>query len=225
LTFKEIIYSNPIVEWLLWLHNRQRVLRLNKNKNLVIRKKAFISPECKIGVYNVINGGARLRNVQLGDFSYVGTENKISNTTIGKFCCIGPQVLMGLGMHPTNTFVSSHPIFYSTAKQSGITFSDKHYFNEHKVTTIGNDVWIGARSIVLDGVNIGNGAIIAAGSIVTKDVPPYSIVGGVPAKLIRWRFTESEIDSIENSKWWDKDITWLKANFKTFHDVTTFRNI
>jgi carbonic anhydrase/acetyltransferase-like protein (isoleucine patch superfamily) len=70
-----------------------------------------------------------------------------------------------------------------------------------------------------------NGAIIAAGSIVTKDVPPYSIVGGVPAKLIRWRFTESEIDSIENSKWWDKDITWLKANFKTFHDVTTFRNI
>jgi len=197
--YKDIIYSNPFIEWLIWLKNRQLVMRNNKNKNLVIRKKATVSHNCKFGLYNVIYENAKLHNVKLGDFSYVGTENKISNTVIGKFCCIGPEVLIGLGMHPTSKFVSSHPIFYSLAKQSGLTFADKQYFEEHKVTTIGNDVWIGARSIILDGVSVGNGAIIAAGSVVTKDVLPYSIVGGVPAKLIKLNQSSFSLSVIGSS--------------------------
>jgi acetyltransferase-like isoleucine patch superfamily enzyme len=127
-----------------------------------------------------------------------------------------------LGIHPSRDFVSTHPIFFSTKKQVGITFADKDYFQEEKGIKIGNDVWIGANVIILDGVTIGDGAIIGAGAVVTKDVPPYSIYGGVPAKLIRYRFEQKTIDFLVKFKWWNKDEEWLKTNFQDFHNIDTF---
>jgi acetyltransferase-like isoleucine patch superfamily enzyme len=118
--------------------------------------------------------------------------------------------------------VSTHPIFYSTKAQAGITFADRDYFEERKPIKIGNDVFIGANVIVLDGVTIGDGAIIAAGAVVTKNVPPYSIYGGVPAKLIRYRFEQETIDFLVNFQWWNKDREWLKNNFKYFHNIKEF---
>lgn len=164
----------------------------------------------------------KLTNVSVGDFTYITSDTHISNAKIGKFCSIGSSCRIGLGKHPTNKFVSSHPIFYSTAEQSGRTFSDKNYFNEFAEVTIGHDVWIGANAVVLDGLKIGDGAIIGAGSVVTKNVPDFSIVGGVPAKLIRYRFLNKEIKFLKIFKWWNKDEEWLKKNYKLFHNIQIF---
>ena len=85
-----------------------------------------------------------------------------------------------------------------------------HWKNDDK-TIIGNDVWVGYGATILRGVNIGNGAIIGAGAVVTKDVPPYAVVAGVPAKIIRFRFDDNKIDSLQKSNWWDKpfDYEWM----------------
>lgn len=89
---------------------------------------------------------------------------------------------------------------------------------------IGNDVWIGNDVTLFDGINVGDGAIIANGAIVTKDVIPYSIVGGVPAKLIRMRFTETQILNLKEFKWWNKDFNWLRNNYTIFSDIENFLN-
>lgn len=165
---------------------------------------------------------ATLYNSKLGDFSYVGLNSYLNHVNVGKFTCIGPHVQIGLGEHPVKGFVSVHPIFYSPVKQVGISFSDKFYFNEFNKTIIGNDVWIGANVVVIGGVKIGNGAVIAAGAVVVKDVPPFTLVGGVPAKVIKSRFDENQIQQLQDFKWWDKDIDWLKNNFKKFHSIKEF---
>jgi len=145
------------------------------------------------------------------------------NCNIGKFCSIAQDVSIGLGKHPLNDFVSTHPSFYSVHKQCGFSFSDTQYFDEMGNVTIGNDVWIGANSIILDDVIIGNGAVIAANSVVTKDVRAYAIVGGTPAKIIKYRFSEEDIVFLEKFKWWDKDHSWLQENFKLMHNISSFK--
>lgn len=154
-------------------------------------------------------------NSTIGRFSYLA-NTRITNATIGGFCSIGPEVIIGgLGAHPTH-LVSSHPVFYSTLKQAGITFCTSNTLEELQPVIIGHDVWIGARALVLDGVTIGNGAVIAAGAVVTQDVPPYAIVGGVPAKLIRYRFDTQTIDKLVSLDWWDWPIQELKENSGLF---------
>jgi len=180
---------------------------------------------CKFGKSNKIYDYALLSEVELGDFTYISSNTSIIKTKVGKFCSIAQNVQCGLGMHPTGTFVSTHPIFYSTKKQCGISFAENDCFTESKKTKIGNDVWIGANSIVLDGVTIGDGAIIGAGAVVTKDVPPYAIVGGVPAKLIRYRFDNKDIEFLLKNKWWNKNTTWLKENYLSLHDIKNFKRL
>lgn len=178
---------------------------------------------CKFNLYNTIYKYSRLRNTEIGNYSYIARNCQIYNTTIGKFTCIGPNVVTGMGAHPSSAFVSSHPLFYSTLGQSsGLVIVEKNLFNEFPETKIGNDVWIGNNAIIKYGITIGHGAIIGAGAVVTKDVEPYSIVGGVPAKIIKYRFSEEQIDFLLNFKWWDYDLKWLKANKDIFQDIEKF---
>ncbi|MFA4995831.1 MAG: CatB-related O-acetyltransferase [Patescibacteria group bacterium] len=178
---------------------------------------------CKFGKNNTLYDYSLLSKVELGDFTYVSSNTNMANTKVGKFCSIAQNVQCGLGMHPASVYVSTHPIFYSTKKQCGLSFAENDHFEESKLIIIGNDVWIGANSIVLDGVTIGDGAIIGAGAVVTKDVPPYAIMGGVPAKLIRYRFSNKDIEFLLKNKWWNKDITWLKENYSSTYDIKNFK--
>jgi Acetyltransferase (isoleucine patch superfamily) len=169
-----------------------------------------------------INKFCRVNNSIIGDCSYVANGGRISNAEVGKFCSIGPDVRIGLGKHPVRNYVSTHPAFYSKSNASGLSFSDRDKFNESERVVIGNDVWIGQSVIVCDGVRIGDGACIAAGAVVTKNVEPYSLVGGVPARFIRYRFDADVIKRLLAIKWWDKDLSWIKKNWELFSDIEAF---
>jgi acetyltransferase-like isoleucine patch superfamily enzyme len=177
---------------------------------------------CDFGYYNTIYDHVVLQEVEIGDFTYIANGSSIKRTKIGKYCSIGPDVKCGLGRHPSHTFVSTHPMFFSTLKQSQITFADKNYFDDFKRVEIGNDVWIGANAVIVDGLMVEDGAIIAAGSVVTKNVPPYAIVAGIPSEIVRFRFEEDERQYLLKFKWWDKEFEWVKKNYKLFHDIKEF---
>jgi acetyltransferase-like isoleucine patch superfamily enzyme len=165
---------------------------------------------CTFGAYNSLGEKVRLNTVTMGDYSYISFETSIRNTTIGKFSSVGPRCLIGLGMHPTN-LSSTHPIFYAKNPPIKLSFLSENTYEEFKPISIGNDVWVGANVIILDGVSIGDGAIIAAGSVVTKNVEPYSIVKGIPAKHSKYRFSESKIAQLLADQWWHKDIEEIGA--------------
>ncbi len=163
----------------------------------------------------------------MGYGSYIGSNSIIAGN-IGRFTSIAPEVCTNLGIHPqTSPFITTCPMFYSlSAKQSGKTFAKKQMFNElKKPISIGNDCWINQRVFICGGVNIGDGAIILAGAVVTKDVPPYAIVGGVPAKILKYRYDENTIQFLLNIKWWDKPIQWLEDNWELFSNIENFKRI
>jgi acetyltransferase-like isoleucine patch superfamily enzyme len=176
-----------------------------------------------IGRYVYFANRSKIYNCSFGDYSYCGENTALARVTVGNFTCIGPGVTIGLGEHPLNGFVSIHPAFYSTAAQVGRTFTKEQLFNElPKATKIGSDVWIGANVTIPGGVTIGNGAVIASGAVVVKDVEPFSIVGGVPAKKIRMRFEKEEIELLEKTKWWNKSDKWIENNVKRFMSIDDF---
>jgi len=214
------MFINPLSLWLWWL--AQKVSLQLRNVHLSLGYMSRVK-HCCFGKYNAIYDEAVLTNVTLGDFTYVSAGCRLNNTTVGKFSCIGQGVLSGLGRHPSRDFVSVHPAFYSPLAQSGITFSLDSVFEEFKHIVIGHDVWIGARAIILDGVVIGNGAIIGAGAVVTSDVPPYAVAVGVPASVIRYRFTPEQIDTLESSQWWDWDLSLLRERYPSFRNIQTWK--
>ena len=212
---------NPLTLWLKYLGMKCFLEWKHRARHLSIGYLARCT-DCGFGDYNTIYPGAVLNRVRIGDFSYVAHDSKVSDAEIGKFCCIGPEVLIGLGLHPSRGFISIHPAFYSTLQQSQITFADRQYFEERQRTLIGNDVWIGARAVIAGGVTIGDGAIVASGAVVAEDVPAYAIVGGVPARVIRSRFTPDQIEVVSKSRWWDTDPSLLKKDFRAFHNFESF---
>jgi acetyltransferase-like isoleucine patch superfamily enzyme len=173
-----------------------------------------------IGNYVFINEKVSVKNSSVSDHTYINSNSSVYCARIGKFSSIAAKVTIGLSTHPSN-LVSTHPAFYSN-NQLFKTYSDKVYFKENQEIIIGNDVWIGEGALILGGVNIGDGAIVAARSVVTKNVEPFEIVGGVPAKTIRFRFEPEIRLKIQKSEWWNNDEEWFVENFKIFHDVNCF---
>lgn len=180
-------------------------IKLLKNKNKYRGRTILshaISSNVKLGIPCSIHQNVVLENgVQIGNYSYVNNYTRIGkDVSIGNFCSISYNCQIGMSEHPTN-FISTSPY----------TFGKENLFNEpiswedfNKEVIIGNDVWIGSNAVVMQGVNIGDGAIVAAGAVVTKDVKAYSIVGGVPSKQIKMRFSEEKISYLQNIKWWGK---------------------
>lgn len=182
---------------------------------------------------NVICENVLLHSSKVGFASYIGPNCRMINTKIGKYSCIGPNVQVITGAHPTHTFVSIHPCFYSLKEQSGFTFVNKQKFEEFKYVDdsneffvdIGSDVWIGSDVKLLQGVTIGDGAIIGSGSVVTKDVDPYTISAGNPCKTIRDRFEKEEIRKLLELKWWDLPFSELKSKEQSFDNIKTFMKL
>ena len=165
-------------------------------KNLNIRKDVFISDTLK----------------KIGDGTYIGNRSEILNCSeIGQFCSISHDVKIGLDNHNLD-FVSTNSIFCPNDKK----------MRETKSSIIENDVLISANVMIISGVKIGNGAIIGAGAFVNKDVPPYAIVAGIPAKIIKYRFDEQTIEKLLKSEWWNFSPEKIKELSPYFTDIRKF---
>lgn len=162
-----------------------------------------------------------LHNIKIGDGTYLSLNARCSNTTIGKYCSIGPNLICGWGIHPTD-YVSTSPYFYSAGKQNGYSLVNKNSFEERQSITIGNDVFIGANVTILDGISIGDGAVIGAGAVVSKDIPPYAIAIGVPIEVKKYRFSKEVIDKLIALRWWDLDDKVHQLMVKYQSDVEQF---
>lgn len=205
----------------------QKIRQVKWKTKCSFGKNVVIDSRVSFEGANRIDGRTTILNTTLGYASYVSEQSFIKNTRIGRFCCIAPRVITVAGNHPTSQFASVHPAFFSQASQDGFTyvseskFRDFKYINsEEKIAVqIGNDVWIGDGVRLLEGVTIGDGVVVASGAVVTKDVPPYAIVGGVPAKVIKYRFNGGQIEKLLKLQWWNKDTEWIASHAELFEDI------
>jgi len=193
-------------------------------ENPTCRIKSHELEAVTLGKNVSILNGTILDHVCIQDFSYISNDSTIRNANIGRFCSISSNVKIGLFRHPSRTFVSTHPAFYSNDNTACITsFSTKKSFDDSVPKTyLANDVWIGTGVIIPGGITVGTGAIIAAGSVVVKDVPPYAVVGGNPAKIIRMRFSDTHIAGLLESAWWDWPIERIQRNVEKFSTIDKF---
>lgn len=164
---------------------------VNKVKHLTL-KSEYIDLRAAIGFNTTILNGTTIDSMShIGNYCYIGKFCYVTKASIGNYCSIANNVSIGQGEHDL-TQISTNSIFYQNAYDK-LT---------EKECVIGNDVWIGVDAIIQRGVVIGNGAVIGSNAVVTKNIPPYAIVVGSPARIIRYRFSDEKISSIENSKWW-----------------------
>lgn len=147
--------------------------------------------------------GSRVYGSSIGRYTYIGRNSTVCNTRVGNFCSIADKCIISPGKHPMH-MVSTSPVFYNRSNVLKKCFNEVS-FEEYDPISIGNDVWIGTNALIMGGITVGNGAIIGAGAVVTRDVPPYSIVGGVPANIIKMRFDENTITDLEKISWWEFD--------------------
>lgn len=155
-----------------------------------------------------VEAASEVLNSTFGRHSFCGYGCQINNCDIGSFCSIANGVVIGGGVHPID-WAATSPVFYAGRDSVKMKFSE-HERPPPKRTTIGHDVWIGERAIIKAGVSIGTGAVIGMGAVVTRNVAPYEVVAGVPAKVVKLRFDEEVIRQLLNSRWWDADDNALR---------------
>lgn len=162
-----------------------------------------------------------LASTNIERFTYLAGNSLVIKASIGPFCSIAPGVTIGLPSHPVDG-ISTSPIFFSNLQQCGINWRDDAVVDELLPVTIGADVWMGANALIKGGVKIGVGAVIGAGAVVTKDVPDFAIVGGVPARIIRYRFEHAVREKILASQWWDQPDLVLRKRIDQWNDPELF---
>lgn len=193
----------------------------------------YLSKRCEFEGMNMVHPKSSYYG-KIGLGSYIGSNSHL-NADIGRFTSIAPGVNCVNGTHPMKEpFVTTCPLFFSldTSKNPDReTFAKEQLVNEFRYVDpirkidvkIGNDCWIGANATLIGGVKISDGAVVLSNAWVTKDVPPYAIVGGTPAKVIGYRYSEKEIDFLLSVKWWNKDVKWLRNNWKLMTDLDSFK--
>ena len=176
-----------------------------------------IIQKAKIDKTSAISSGVKFYRGNLGKYSYIGNNSFVADTDIGNFTSISSDCYIGGASHPIN-WVSTSPVFHKWGNIMKKNFS-KHEFQIFHKTKIGNDVWIGNKVLIKAGVTIGDGAIIGMGSVVTKDIGPYEIWAGNPARIIRKRFDDDTISFLLNYAWWELDEKRIEEDAKYFNDI------
>ena len=184
----------------------------------VLQYGAEADDKCALAEGVALGPQTKLVDCQVGRYTYFAGYSALARCRIGAFCSLGPHLEAGFGRHPTH-YVSAYPSFYSAHSAGRADFGVVTDFAEHLPITIGNDVWLGAHCLVMDGVTIGDGALVAAGAVVAQDVAPYTLVGGVPARVIRQRFSPEETEFLLALKWWERDLDWIRAHAPLFQDI------
>ncbi|MBU0683474.1 MAG: CatB-related O-acetyltransferase [Candidatus Omnitrophica bacterium] len=182
---------------------------------------AVVDANSSLGKYNIICENTKIIDSTVADYTNIQKNSCIISADIGRFCSIASRVSIGLGRHPT-TYVSTHPAFYSLTQPLAKTFSERDRYNVFKRTCIGHDVWIGENAMIIDGIKIGTGAVIAAGAFVINSVPPYAVVVGAPATVMLYRFDKETRDALLETKWWERPEKWLQEHYKSFDNVDNF---
>lgn len=199
-----------------------------RKQNIYLHTSVKFNKKTLLAGYNKVHKRSIVLNSKIGRNTFIGTHCDLNNVEIGSFCSIAHDVRVEYSTHPTRHFVSTSPVFYSTYNQTGQSFVKENLFNEFltidgRNCIIGNDVWIGANVLIKGGVRIGDGAIVAMGSVITHDVQPYTIVGGIPAKIIRKRFNDEEVELLLRTQWWNANDKLLANNVELFRDIDLYK--
>lgn len=209
------------------------ILKIKWNRKLQFNWTTNISLNSNFEGMNKIHPYSKFRGF-LGYGSYIGPYCSLY-AKIGRFTSIAPCVRSNGGRHPYSyPYVTTAPCFYSlnpNKAQNGDTFAKYQSFNEmvyadeekHPII-IGNDCWIGERVFITGGVTIGDGAVVLANAVVTKDVPAYAIVGGIPARIMKYRYSIEDIQFLLQTQWWNMPQNWIKANWELFSNFEKFKN-
>lgn len=205
-----------------------RIRKTLSGNHLRLEKGVRVKSNASLEGYNRLCKNSYLSG-SLGFGSYIG-ENSVVIGKVGRFCSIASNVIFLTKTHPISGFVSTHPIFYSLKKQCGITFASEQLFDEEPKLDeskfsiiVGNDVYIGYGATIIGPAIIGDGAVIAANATVIGDVAPYTVVGGIPAKIIKQRFSEDDIKWLMQLQWWNRDVKWIEEHSDSFMSIKALK--